>query len=379
LVCAHSLEVRSPGEPFTSQIQESFASLPWRWNCYTIEHLRAFSNACAILGVNNNDSCMLLFMNSLQGDVASLFSSLPDGCISTWFELSYWFTSTFGHLDNPYEHLKRFNQLRMKDNESILTFNLQFIKLYNLIPTPILPTNLVALLHYYELFPPLYRWRLEEKNVQNLELALSTCLNFEEQNRRTGYSFGIYDSHKELSSLIPVIKSLQDRMSFLESQSSNHTGSISREPSLLGTNHNESNTCGRELEYDEDHDYIMMLNDQSTSHTLLKPHTQNHLSSQASYLHAYNGNFDYANEEINANYVKPIYDTFVFDDDANEWSNDVDQYDFNDACNKSFLKTYMSSIKILICIKFSLILCFNQKRIKNLALSSMSLLAQFLF
>jgi hypothetical protein len=143
-----------------------------------IEHLRAFSNACTILGVNNNDSCMLLFMNSLQGDVASLFSNLPDGCISTWFELSYLFTSTFGHLDSPYEYLKRFNQLHMKDNESILTFNLKFIKLYNSIPTPILPTNLISLLHYYELLPPLYRWRLEEKNVQNLELALSTYLNF---------------------------------------------------------------------------------------------------------------------------------------------------------------------------------------------------------
>jgi hypothetical protein len=93
-------------------------------------------------------------MNSLQGEAASLFSSLPDGCISTWFKLSYWFTSTFGHLDNPYDHLKRFNQLLMKDNESILTFNLQFIKLYNLIPTPIFPTNLVALLHYYETFVP---------------------------------------------------------------------------------------------------------------------------------------------------------------------------------------------------------------------------------
>ena len=80
-----------------------------------------------------------------------------------------------------------------------------------------------------------------------------------------------------------------------------------------------------------------MLNDQSTSHTLLKPHTQNHLSSQASYSHAYNGNFDYTNEEINDNYVKPIYDTFVFNDDANEWSIqiDEDQHEFNDACEES--------------------------------------------
>jgi len=135
------------------------------------------------------------FMNSLQGKATSLFSSLPGGCISTWFELSYWFTSTFGHLDNPYGHLKRFNQLLMKDNESILTFNIHFMKLYNLIPTPIHPTNLDALLHYYELLP-LYWWQLEEKNVHNLELDLSTCLDFEEKIRRTGYSFGIYDSQK---------------------------------------------------------------------------------------------------------------------------------------------------------------------------------------
>jgi hypothetical protein len=186
---------------------------------------------------------------------------------------------------------------------------------------------------------------LEEKNVQNLELALSTCLDFEEKIHRTGYSFGIYDSHKDLSSLIPIIKSLQDRMFFLESQSSNHAGSISREPSLLGPIYDEFTTCGQELGCEEDHDYIMMLNDQSTSHipniTLLKPYekaqSQDHLSSQASYLHVYDGNFDYENEEINSDYVKPIYDTFVFNDDANEWSTqiDEDQHDFNDACEES--------------------------------------------
>jgi hypothetical protein len=41
----------------------------------------------------------------------------------------------------------------MKDNEHILTFNLRFIKSYNSIPTSIRPTNLAALLHYYELLP----------------------------------------------------------------------------------------------------------------------------------------------------------------------------------------------------------------------------------
>jgi hypothetical protein len=115
--------------------------------------------------------------------------------------------------------------------------------------------------------------------------------------------------------LIPIIKSLQDHMFFLESQSSNHVGSISWEPSPLGPNYNESTTCSQELDYD----YIMMLNDQSTSQS------QDHLSSQDSYPHVYDGNFDYANEEINSNYVKPIDDTFVFNDDVNEWSTQIDE------------------------------------------------------
>jgi hypothetical protein len=125
-------------------------------NVIVEEHLHAFSNACTILGVIENDSCMLLFKNSLQGNVASLFANLSHECISTWFEISCWLTSTFGHLDNPYEHLKRFNQLHMKESESIHVFNLMFIKLYNCIPMSIHLTNLDALLHYYDLLPPFY-------------------------------------------------------------------------------------------------------------------------------------------------------------------------------------------------------------------------------
>jgi len=118
-------------------------------------HLRAFSNACTILEVNDNDSCMLLFINSLEGNATSLFANLPDECMSTWSELSYWFTSTFGHFDNPYEHLKRFNNLHMKDNESIHTFNLRFIKLHNCIAMNIrLPTWLpfYIIMIFYHLF-----------------------------------------------------------------------------------------------------------------------------------------------------------------------------------------------------------------------------------
>jgi hypothetical protein len=69
------------------------------------EHVRAFSNACSILGVNENDSCMLLFKNSLHRNSSSLFSNLRDESISMWYEIYYWFTYAFWHFDNPYELL----------------------------------------------------------------------------------------------------------------------------------------------------------------------------------------------------------------------------------------------------------------------------------
>jgi hypothetical protein len=107
----------------------------------------------------------------------------------------------------------------MKDNERFLAFNLRFTKLYKCIPMTIRPTNLVALLHYYDLLPPLYHWKLEENFIQNLELALTTFLDFKEQSRRTSFSICVLDSHNDLSSLMPIIQDLQDHMLSLEYQS----------------------------------------------------------------------------------------------------------------------------------------------------------------
>jgi hypothetical protein len=112
--------------------------------------------------------------------------------------------------------------------------------------------------------------------------------------------------------------------------------------------------------------------------TLLKPHEKlnpkDHLSFQASYPHAYDGNFDYANEEINSDMSNQFMIHFYLMMMLMSGQIDEDQHDFNDTCEESSFEDIMSSIKILNCIKFLLILCFNQKRLKNLTLSSMSLL-----
>jgi hypothetical protein len=55
----------------------------------TNEHLVAFSNAYHNIGANDIDTCMHLFVNSLEGKETAYFFDLPPKIISTWEELVY--------------------------------------------------------------------------------------------------------------------------------------------------------------------------------------------------------------------------------------------------------------------------------------------------
>jgi hypothetical protein len=149
------------------------------------EHLVAFSNACHNIGANDNDTCMRLFVNSLEGKAAADFFDLPPKILSTWEELVYWFKSTYGQSKSPTEQLREYNNIAYKVCETINSFNLRFTKLYNQIPELIRPQNQDAFMHYYNALTSPYRHRLEEKSIDNLSSSLHTCLEYEKQLERT--------------------------------------------------------------------------------------------------------------------------------------------------------------------------------------------------
>jgi hypothetical protein len=107
----------------------------------TNEHLVAFSNAFHNIGSNDNDTCMRLFVNSLEGKATVNFFDLPPKIMSTWEELVYWFKSTYGQSKIPVEQLWEYNNIAYKDGDTIHSFNLRFTKLYNQIPELIRPHN----------------------------------------------------------------------------------------------------------------------------------------------------------------------------------------------------------------------------------------------
>jgi hypothetical protein len=69
----------------------------------TKKHLVEFSNDCHKIGANDNDTCILLFINSLEGKATANSFDLPPKILSTWEELVYWFRSTYGKSKSPNE------------------------------------------------------------------------------------------------------------------------------------------------------------------------------------------------------------------------------------------------------------------------------------
>jgi hypothetical protein len=178
----------------------------------TNEHLVAFSNACHNIGANDNDTCMHLFINSLEGKAAANFFDLPPKILSTWEELIYWFKSTYGQSKSPAKKLQEYNNITYKDGETIKSFNLHFTKLYNQMPELIRPRNQVALLHYYNALPYPYCHRLEEKAIDNLSSTLHTCLEYEEKLERTCLPQGESVKQTYTSALLQLLQDMNNRM-----------------------------------------------------------------------------------------------------------------------------------------------------------------------
>jgi hypothetical protein len=172
----------------------------------------AFSNDCHNIGANDYDTCMHLFVNSLEGKDAADFFGLHPKILSTWEELVYWFKSTYGKSKIPIEKLREYNNIAYKDGDTINSFNLQFTKLYNQIPELIRPQNQATFMHYYNALPSPYCHRLEEKSINNLGSALHTCLEYEEQLERTCLLQGESVKQIDMSTLLQLVQDMNNRM-----------------------------------------------------------------------------------------------------------------------------------------------------------------------
>jgi hypothetical protein len=78
------------------KFKDHLPKFSWKNTISTNEHLVVFSNSFHNIAANDNDTCMCLFVNSLEGKAAAEFFELSPKILSTWEELIYWFIYTYG-------------------------------------------------------------------------------------------------------------------------------------------------------------------------------------------------------------------------------------------------------------------------------------------
>jgi hypothetical protein len=106
----------------------------------TNEHLVAFSNACHNIGENDNDTCMCLFVNSLEGKLQlHIFLTYPLKYFLRGKNWSIGLNIHMGQPKIPTDQLREYNNITYNNGETIKSFNLRFTKLYNQIPELIHP------------------------------------------------------------------------------------------------------------------------------------------------------------------------------------------------------------------------------------------------
>jgi len=175
----------------------------------TKDHLSAFYNACHNIGANDNDSCMRLFVNSLEGKATTDFFELPPKVSSSWDGLVYWFKSNMNLNMNL---LKDYNNIIFTNGETIKSFNLRFTKLYNYIPKLIRPYNQDSFIQYYNTLPSCYPHRLEKKNVTSLGSALQSCLEYEEKMEITSLLMEDFVKKTKISTVLKLVQDMSDQM-----------------------------------------------------------------------------------------------------------------------------------------------------------------------
>jgi hypothetical protein len=155
---------------------------------------------------------MRLFVNSIEGKVATYFFDLPPKILFTWEELVYWFKSIYGQSKSPTEKLREYNNISYKYGETIKSFKILFTKLYNQIPEQIHPQNLAVFMHYYNALSSPYCHRLKDKIIESIGSSLHTFLEYEEQLERTGLPKGDLFNQTYMSSLLQLVQDINNRM-----------------------------------------------------------------------------------------------------------------------------------------------------------------------
>lgn len=150
----------------TTEIQGAPHALPQKFNDWlpkfsgskvitAKEHLNAFfatleDNAAS----DHEDISLNLFVKSLKGELALWFKRFTDQSIKKWDDLITTFLKTRDTKTDLSSLVTSIYQIKKKENETLIKFNMRFQRTLGKIPSNVNPTDIVVLTFYLNVFDP---------------------------------------------------------------------------------------------------------------------------------------------------------------------------------------------------------------------------------
>jgi hypothetical protein len=193
------------------------------------EHLAAFYSYAENLNIENEDVCMRVFVQSLDGEARKWFRGLTLGSIVGIEALDDFFLRQWGDKKDFMYYIIDFGSLKRKVGESVSNFSKIFNKMYNKIPVEINPTEASAKITYASSFDPNFCLLLRERRATSLAhmqyaslevessvLAANRLRNITDRDRGRGrYEASTSSSsmsHPQVDELTKLVKSLSAEM-----------------------------------------------------------------------------------------------------------------------------------------------------------------------
>jgi hypothetical protein len=129
---------------------------------------------------------VILFTQSLLGEVRKWFKALPTTNIPNFLSFEITFLARWGDKNNSLQLLTQYNNLKITPSEAVHEFSTRFMRVYNSISLEVKPPPRAAQLRYVDSFDSYFALLLREKRYTTLDDMMNYAIEVEENLKESG-------------------------------------------------------------------------------------------------------------------------------------------------------------------------------------------------
>lgn len=143
------------------------------------QHVNKMSDFFELHEINEANIQMILFAQTLTGDVKKWFKAFPANYIADLTNFQRLFIDRWERKKTPLQILSEYDNIRRAPNEPVQDYCTRFNNIYNAIPANIKPPPDLALIKFPDGFDADMSYQLRERNPETLEQKKRNAVSVE--------------------------------------------------------------------------------------------------------------------------------------------------------------------------------------------------------